>query len=409
MALQRALVLFPINSITVDTGAGIDVRALSDSEGGATDSTQSVRNTVQASSSERRFDPATANDATVLNVTTTHDDKGWAVPLSSGVIGDMATVDPVCVPGLVPQTVTVVWTGELTGTGTGGVGANDVFTPRASLWRYNESTNVGTLIAAGSGTAITQSALVAYGPTAYSASVTITIGSAVGFSSQDLMLLIGGNLACGAGLLGGARTFTVSLDVDVSTTKMTFGTQGLYQACLIFAPTILGDGVATQMFNVGLSRDSVGEGTPTATKLATVSKSFDLVGDGVPTMSRLVEATRTFDLVGDGVATRDGLAVTMADDVVGDGVPTMSRLVTAAKSFDLVGDGVVTHVKDVAMSDDVVGEGTITFAKPLNAARTFNVVGDGVVTGRIEIPIDEVPEGGGGTTIIKRPLFLFDD
>ena len=413
MTLQRAAVLYPVNTTTVDTGGAIDVRALSSTEPGATDSSQSVQNATQGSNAERRFNPANANDTTTLNAASAQDGVGWAVPVTDATLGDMATVDTACIPGLAAQTMTVAWTGSLTGTGTGGAGANDVLTPRASLWKYRPDNNSAVLIAGGSGTAITTSALLAYGPTAYSASVSLSLAAGVGFSigaqAQVLLLVIGANMATGAGLLGGARTFTATIDVDVSTTKITFGTSGLRQLCFIL-PSLVGEGVSTRLFDVGLPRNTVGEGAPTATKLATVSKSFDLAGEGVADMTRLVTAAKSFDVVGEGVPTRDANSITMADDVIGDGTPTMTRLVTAAKAFDLAGDGVVTHVKDVSMSDDAVGEGVITFLKPLTAARSFNVVGEGSVDGRIEIPIDKIPEvdGGGAPTVIKK-LYLFDD
>lgn len=225
--LQRANTLYPINSTTVDTGTGIDVRALSDTQPGATDSTQSVQNATQNTNAERTFDPATANDTTTNNAQTTNGKKGWAVPAAG-----MAPGNASCVTRLVAQTVTVAWNGVATGTGLGNTGINDVLTPKASLWKYNTSTDTATLIAGGSGTAISISAALAYSNTAYSASVAITVASDVSFGANEvLMVVIGGNVACGAGFLSGARTSTWTMDVDASGTTVTFGTTGLRLLC----------------------------------------------------------------------------------------------------------------------------------------------------------------------------------
>lgn len=225
--LQRAGTLYPINSTTVDSGTGIDVRALSDTQPGATDGSQSILNATQNSNAERTFDPATASDTTTNNAQTTNGKKGWAIPTAG-----MAPGNANCVARLVAQTVTVAWGGLANGTGTGNAGVNDVLTPKASLWKYNTSTDTATLIAGNSGTAITKAATLAYSNSAYTASVAITIGTDVSFGANEvLMVVFGGNLACGAGLLGAGRTTTWTVDVDVSTTTVTFGTAGLRLLC----------------------------------------------------------------------------------------------------------------------------------------------------------------------------------
>lgn len=411
MALQRAATLYPINSTTVDTGTGIDIRALSNTEPGATDGSQSILNSTQGSNSERTFDPATASVTTVNNAATTLSSDGYAIPTA-----DMATVDSNCIAVLAAQNVTVNFTGTAAGTGTGNVGANDVLTPRASLWKWNTSTNTGTLIAGGSGTAITISALIAYSGTAWTAAVTFAIPATTFAANEVLYVQMGGNLACGAGLLGGARTTTWLMNVDVSTTNVVFATSGLRQACTL-TDNVVGKGVITRQFDVTLSRSATGKGEITSSKAVVASKTFDVVGKGEVTLTKSVQAQRTFNLVGKGEVTRQ-LAIAEDFNLTGVGVITFSRVVVASKTFSVVGKGVVTRggLLIIALPRNVVGKGVITAAKTVQAQRTFSISGKGeiLITGvnatTITIPIDEVPEvGGGGTTIIKRITILLDD
>lgn len=409
MTILRNTTLYPINSTTVDTGTGIDVRALSSTEPGATDSTQSVRNSTQGSNVERCFDPANASVTTTTNAATTLSKLGYGVPDASMTDGDSN-----CTTTLNAQSVTVNWTGTASGTGTGNVGANDVFTPRASLWKYNTSSNTGTLIVGGSGTAITISALIAYTGTAYTAAVTLSVPATTFSANEILYLQMGGNVACGAGLLGGARTTTWVLSVDVSTTKLSMA-QGLVKACTSSADTT-GKGTATRVIAPALTRSATGTGTTTYTKAVIASRSFTLDGRGTVTISKTVQAQRTFSLIGQGTATRV-VSVALMRDSNGYGTTSYTKAVIASKSFSLIGRGTVTRGGLIAILAErtATGTGTITNTHPVQAYRTFNLIGQGKIltTGpnasTITLPIDEIPDGGGGGTTVINPVFnVFD-
>lgn len=407
MTILRASTLYPINSTTVDTGTGIDVRALSSAEPGATDNTQTIAVTTQGSNAERTWDPATASTAT-NNAATTLAKTGYGVPDASMTDGDSN-----CTTVLNAQTVTVNIAGLATGTGTGNVGANDVLTPKASLWKYNTSTNTGTLIIGGSGTAITISALLAYTDTAFSGSVSLSVPQTSFAANEILYLQVGGNLACGAGLLGGARTTTWKLSVDVSTTNLTMS-QGLVKACTN-STDLVGSGVASRNIAAALSRSATGSGVVTGSKATVASKTFSLVGDGVVSFAKSTQAVRTFNLVGTGTATR-ALSLALSRSATGVGVPTMSRSVVAAKATNLVGVGTISRqgLILVMMERTATGVGTITNTHPVQAFRTFNLNGVGVIltTGpnasTITLPIDEIPTDGGSTTIIRKRVIIFD-
>lgn len=404
MTLLRVTPLYLSNTVTVDTGTGIDVRALR-STNGTTDSTQSILNSTQGSNAERCFDPANASVTVVTNASSTLSKLGYGVPLAS-----MGDGDSNCVTTLNSQTATVNWVGTAAGTGTGNVGANDVFTPRCSLWKYNTSANTGTLIVGGSGTAITISALIAYSGTAYTAAVTLSVPATTFAANEVLFIEMGGNLACGAGLLGGARTTTWTLSVDISTTNITLS-QGLVKAC-VYSNDLDGRGTSTRVVAPAISRTAIGTGTPTSSKSTIASKSFTLDGRGTPTITKTVQAQRTFNLVGLGTASRNGLiAVLLPRDVTGTGTPTFSRVVVAAKSFTLDGRGTATSTKTIELTKSATGTGTITNIHPVQAYRTFNLIGNGhiLTTGpnatTITLPIDEIPDGGGGGGTYIYPVF----
>ncbi len=399
--MQRALTLHTDNTV-VDNSGTADIRRLTSAW--TTYAITAVVNNNQGTNSERRFDPETGGDTTVSNASSATDGKGFAVPTA-----DMATVDAACVPSLAAQNMTLTFSVNFFGSGAG-TGGSDVWTPRASLWKWNTSTDTGTLIVGGSGTAVSRTGVVAaYGPELKSGSVTLSVPATTFGANEVLMLVSGGNLAAAAGLGGGARSFAVRLNTAASPLTMVFATSGLLQSCTESLDCV-GEGALSRVMALAMSDDAVGEGTPTMARVVSAAKSFDLIGEAVPTMTRLVTAARSYDLVGEGTPSRDGLVVGLPRDTVGEGTPTMSRVVEAAKSFDLVGEGVPTRgAMELTMADDVVGEGEVTFTKPLTAARSFDVVGEGEVTGRIELPLGDVPEDGGGTTVIKRPIYLFDD
>lgn len=410
MAIQRAATLYPINTTTVDTGAGIDVRALSDTQPGASDSSQSILNSGQGTNQEKTFDPATAQAAgTTNNAQTTLAKLGYAIPSASMTDGDSN-----CTTTLQAQTITVSWIGTATGTGTGNVGANDVLTPKASLWKYNTSTDTGTSIASGSGTAVTMSALLAYGPTAYSASVSISVSETSFSTNEVLYVQIGGNLACGAGLLGGARTTTWTLTVDDTGTNLVLGTHGIVKYCT-YSLNATGNGTVSRNIAASLSRNSTGAGTPTSSKAVVASKTFSLTGAGSVALTKTVQAQRTFNLTGAGSTTIQRSIDKNPFTLSALGTVTYNKVVIASKSFALVALGSVTHNKAIEMTKNAVGNGTVTNIHPVQAYRTFNLTAAAeiLVNGSngttITLPIDEVPTTGGGTTIIKRPTYILED
>lgn len=490
MSIQRADVLYPVNSTTVDTAAGIDIRLLAAAEAGATDSDQSCRWTNANDSVERTFDPDTALATAVANATS-FQGEGWALRLvEDHTPADDTNCNSVLKAGTL--TVQVRCLLNMTG-GTGQLGGAENFTMRASLWRYDTSANTGVSIASGStAQSWDTSSLGDENNTRKDTAISIVVASDVEFLANEVLLLqLGALSGTLTNPLTGTTNFDMTLDVDDPGTFLDFATdQGIRQTCVLSlsavgsgvvppavraattAKSLVGAGTAAstkltdaaktfslvgrgttthvkaaakpfalvgrgtpalsrvvaaaKSFSVdgrgtvsrvlagALPRTAQGRGTVTSSKATVAAKAFSLVGKGTATESRAVAAFRTFSLVGKAAVTHTK-AVAEDFDVAGRGAASFSRAVVAAKSFTLVGKATLTRVLALVLSRSVTGKGVVTEVHPVQAYRTFSLVGKGEIptagpnASTITIPIDEVPEGGGGTTIVKKAIFVFDD
>lgn len=406
MALQRAATLYPINSTTVDTGAGIDVRALSDTEPGATDSNQNIDNASQGTNIERTVDPATNNPSLVNNAATTAAKIGYAIPTTG-----MDTGESRCSAILKAQTVTVAFHGAASGTGTGT--GNDVLTPRASLWKYNPSTDTQTLIAGASGSAISKSAAFAYSDSTYDASVAITVASDVVFASGEvLMVQFGGNVACSAGFLGSARQTVWAVHVDLNTTSVTFGTSGLRQSCAESASAALS---LTPTYGRRLTMHRTFSGAVAFTSafedLLTMHRSFVAALSLTPTYGRLLTLHRSFAgaVALAGALTRKIIPIpkTGAISFTGQRQPWTIRLGRA----DLAGALDLGAVFAKGLHKQITGALSLSgaFARRVTSRRTFT--GALTLDGSWAVKMSQTVLNriaSGGTTVIKKVFALFD-
>lgn len=401
--IERANILYPVNSTTVDSAAGIDIRLLDDVEGGATDSTQSVRFTHTQDGQERTFDPANALVTTETDPLT-FQGEGWALRLAD----DMTPPDDTnCNAYLNAGTLAVNVRALLAMAGGTNLGGNTVITFRASLWRYNVTSNTGTLIASGSQAQTWDtSALGAENNTRKDTAISIAVASNAEFLADEILMI---QIGCEGTTLPnasiGTTNFDITLDVDDASTNIDFAlNQGIHIICgltgnLIGKGTALESGKAiVEDFNL------IGVGTVTSSKATIASKSFDLIGTG--TVSHTKAIAEDFDLVGVGTATSTKITTAAKSfDLTGTG--ETSRLIVVGITEDLVGKGEVTSVKATTASKtfDLTGVGTITELHPVTAYRTFNLVGKGEVPlsgangGTITLPLDEVPTGSGSTII----------
>lgn len=328
--MQTAAVLH-IDPTIVDQVAGsIDVRSL---EGTFVAHTAtSIHNGTQDTEVERRWDPETNANTVTSNAATTNDRRGWAVP-----VADMATGDAGNVAWIKAQTLTIDLRVGFQGTGTGDVGENDVYTPRASLWKYNPTTDGSTLIIGGSGSTVSQSAAVAYNDsTPRSAQVVLSVPETMFTSAEVMMIVAGGALACGAGLLGGARTFAVRLATTETPIKLTFATQGLRELAETTG-SAAGSATAT-----GSTAKILGA-TGTAAGVGTVSGVMGAIGSATGTAA----GTSTVDGQMSSVAATTGTAAGVATAAGVTGL-----ILGTVGTVEVGGGGETTVRKPIYIFDD---------------------------------------------------------
>lgn len=302
MAVTQALTLYPVNTTTVDTGSGIDVRFL-DTATGSSDATQTAAFTNSNSNVERTFDPGNAGVTNTNNAGTTLFKAGWALRLANEMT---PTDDTNCDAYLPAQTVSVQF--AATANQTGGTYASGTFGPtfRASLWRYNPATDTGTLIAAGSTTARTWNAAGVGGDlgTAKNVQFNISVPATVfanskGTAAEILYLQIGFNTGTVPAPTLGTANWTVTLTVGFVNTFLSFAT-GLAELCYMNG-TAAGVGAASASGapvypTVG---SSAGAGSASGSLLA-----FKL---GTGTAAGTGTATGAFGAVKTGVGTAPGI------------------------------------------------------------------------------------------------------
>lgn len=426
MAIQYADVLFPVNSTTVDTAAGIDIRLLSVAQAGATDSTQSVRFLHTNDGVERTFDPATAL-VTAIADAGFFQGEGWALRLAE----DHTPVDDTNCNSVLKAGTLVVQVRCLMNMngGTLNTGADPTnFTFRAALYRYNTSSNTGTFIANGSQLqAWVTTTLGSDNNTRKNIAISVVVASDVEFLANEVLLLqlgvLSGTLPNPA---SGTTNFDVTLDVDDAATFLDFAgappqditDQGIRQTCVL-THTLLGEGlVPLAKMAVTQSRTATGEGLVSSTKATVASKTFnligeglvsrtlsvaeffDLIGEGLVSMTRVVAASKTFTLIGEGLippavlalalsrtATGEGLVtftkastVSKTFNLIGEGLVTMTKNTQAQRTFNLIGEGVVTRQMSLVIPRTAIGEGLVTVTQAVVASKTFTLIGEGLVS-----------------------------
>jgi hypothetical protein len=211
------ITLYTRNDVTVDSGGGVDIRRLDDVNG-ATSASQTCNAAHTADNQERTFDPATTGFVSNLDARNLQK-LGWAVPTS-----DFTPSEGVAL--LAAQTVTVSmrvavsWGGTPLTTPVSGA----VF--RASLWKYDPTTDAGTLIASGASSSQTWTA----GQSGATRTVTVPITVAADetfAASETLLLQIGVNVGTLGNPAAGTITYVFTLLCDADLNNITFGTHGL--------------------------------------------------------------------------------------------------------------------------------------------------------------------------------------
>lgn len=320
MALETSDVLYLSNATTVDSAAGIDIRLLT-ATGGASNEAQSVRIAVGTGGNngqERTFDPASTLVTASANATS-FQGEGYALRLTE----DMTPADDTnCNAMLNSGTLAVMMRVRLNATGGTNLGGANTITMRASLWRYNPTTDTGVSIASGSATQTwNTSALGAENNTLKNTTVNINVSSNVEFQQGEILLLqvgIQGTTLVAPTL--NTTNYDLSLEIGATTsTNIDFATdQYISQVCFLTG-SASGSGTATGAGVPVYPTTGTATGSGTATGVLEADKETTGTATGVGT------ATGAFGAVKLGTGTATGVGtVTGATSIVKPTVGTVN-------------------------------------------------------------------------------------
>lgn len=337
MPLSTADPLFPVNTTTVDTAAGIDIRLLDSAQAGATDSSQSVRFTHTQDGAERTFDPGNALVTTIADPLT-FQGEGWALRLAN----DMTPTDDTNCNAVLPaQNVVINVRALLNMNGGTNLGGVTTITFRASLWRYDTVANTGVVIDTASQTQTWDtSALGAENNTRKNTAISMTSVPQTEFLANEILLL---QIGCEGTTLPdatvGTTNFDVTLDVDDANTNLDLAAgRTLIQVCYIQG-TADGIGAANGVPVVIVPTAGTAAGLGAASGLLQADANMTGSASGIATVLGILAARAEMTGISSGVGTALGVPAVI--------VPTI---------------------------------GTV-----------------------------EIGAGGGGTTIIKKPIYIFGD
>lgn len=313
MPLSTADPLYPVNSTTVDSGTGIDIRLLSSAEAGASDSDQTVQFTHTNDNVNRTFDPDTGAVTAVADSNALQA-EGWALRLAE----DMTPDDDInCNAVLTAGTIAVSLRVNLDQSG--GTYAAGTYGPtfKAALFRYDPIANTGTLIASGSTSATTWT-LGGVGEdlgTAKTATLNIVAPQTEFVQGEILLLQIGLNTGTVPNPTLGTATFTCTLTVDDTNTKIDFASgQGIAQVCYLTGSS---SGVSTTSGLAApvLPATGTSAGAATVLGLLEADKEFTGTSTGVATVSGALEADKETTGTSAGVATASGVPAVVVPTV----------------------------------------------------------------------------------------------
>jgi len=409
MAINRTETFYPRNDTTIDTGTGIDIRILSTTQSGTNDVTQTCTADHTNDNVNRWFDPATTGNTDATDINTTLVKRGWALRLTEDMTPpDDDTNCNVIIPAnttTVTLDVGASWSG-------GAITGNTVPTFKASLWRYNPSTDAGTLIAAGTSAATTWQNLTQNG-TFKTVPISITVPQTTFSQGEILMVQVGMNTGTLPNPITGTTNWVFTLRINNATTNVAFASGShLLQVC-------------TYTNNLN------GVGTPTRNGLAITPTSYNMTALATPTYTRVPTIAKTFSMIASAIASRSGLlAIVLPRNLTALGTPSMARQVSALRAFNLSARGeIISYNRVLAMGRAATALGTIAYSKQVTASKSFNLGGIGTPTfskftianrtfdmtargeiltsgpnaSTISMPIDEVPTGEGGS----GPTYIF--
>lgn len=331
MSLTTATVFYLLNSTTVDTGTGIDVRFLSDTAS-SLDTTQTATATHTQDNVERTFDPATTG-VTAANDSTTLQKLGWGLRVTNDVT---PTDDTNCNAVLPAGTMTVNFSMALGWTGT--PLGNSTPIGKASIFRYNPTTDSGTLIASGQTTFAAWNALTENNAVK-SVAISIVVGSNTELlQGETLLLQLGVNTGTLGNPLTGTITYTFTPQLGTSGTNVTLASgQDIAQVCYMTASS---SGVATPSGSGALVIPTSGSSSGTGT----VSGTFVATGVMAGSSSGVAAASGSFGAVGETTGSSSGTATVSGSTAMV--APTVGTVDIGG------GGGTTTYIRPTIIFDD---------------------------------------------------------
>jgi hypothetical protein len=415
MGLQTAAVLYPVNSTTLYSDTGIDIRLLDSAEAGATDVTQTVFATHTQDNQGRVFDPGSSNNTNRSILTL--QEEGWALRLTD----DMTPSDDTNCNAYLPAG-TLTLNLRVTITQSGGTYSGGSYAPNwaVALWRYNPSSHTSTGILLGTSNTTSWTLGIGNDLGTYKiVSISAPLASPVEFQPGEILLMeVGVGMSTIPNPTLGTATFTYIYSVDDPNSNITWASgQSIHQVCYIGATssgsgassgvigTILGttgdsDGVGASQGVLGATAGMVGDaaGTSTASGELSAIAAFAGVSSGEAVVDGVFGAFGSFSGQSSGLATLEGILGAFA------GLQGLSEGSSEAAGV-LGGDaGMVGTSAGTSEANGAVSSvsGTVGVASGDSDADALMSIILGTV-GTVDIGA-----GGSGDTII-RPVFLFDD
>lgn len=400
MAINKSLTWYPNNDTVVDSGTGLDVRAMIDASG-VNDTSQSWTATHSEDNQHRVFDPATEGTGSVTgDPNTTWHGVGWAIPLSA------LTPDDNRCKALIPaQSATCYMVMDLGYSGSEPLGSSAP-TGKCTLWKYNVTTDAATHIQYRQ---FTFSDWGGLGGTSYGLAQYIELT----FDLPDIIMesdeILVAQFGCYTGTLSnpllGTTTYTANLHIgEADDTRFIFSKE--IQLLCSHTDTHSADGSGLKQ-SVSIVTDKAldadGDG---AKSLIIVSKekNVDALGGGAKILGVYYDDNSTGEI---SITRISNIGHSNTGEILGSGSKSLHLEKSVQSNAD--GESAFTRWWEAFRDDTASADGSTEFDRTVVFVRSATVNGEGYSDpneARISLPMSDLPTGSGTVNIRKIfPIF----
>lgn len=215
-----------------------------------------------------------------------------------------------------------------------------------------------------------------------------------------------------AGLLGAtvAGSATYVTGGDATSADVVLPSPGVRTQYTQTQDPAVGKGVSTRSILVRKDTESaVGVGVGAYDYLAEFFRAFNASGKGEADRE-LLTVLKFVQAVGKGVGARSNLVRKDLISAIGKGAGARAALVRK-NTLPAIGEGagIIDKVATYVRLFEAFGKGVPTEDEVVIFVRSFLSTGNGVVRPRIALDWEDLPEAGGGTTVIIRRTTLIND